>query len=161
MEWRIQVEAAQDLTKERSEGSNVVPLDRPRGEPAPAGEASPSVESEPIARKSLEAPATSAEAPPAAAPSKRRSRGRALLPIGLLVVLGAGGWYGHDWWTNGRFMVSTDDAYIHADLTSLSAKVTGYVVAMPVELDEDGVRRVIEPALTRQERTRLENAIGS
>ena len=35
------------------------------------------------------------------------------------------------------------------------------VVAMPVELDEDGVRRVIEPALTRQERTRLENAIGS
>jgi malate dehydrogenase len=34
------------------------------------------------------------------------------------------------------------------------------VVAMPVELDEDGVRRVIEPALTRQERTRLENAIA-
>jgi malate/lactate dehydrogenase len=35
------------------------------------------------------------------------------------------------------------------------------VVAMPVELGEDGVRRVLEPALTRQERTRLENAIGS
>ena len=34
------------------------------------------------------------------------------------------------------------------------------VVAMPVELGEDGVRRVIEPALTRQERTRLENAIS-
>ncbi len=34
------------------------------------------------------------------------------------------------------------------------------VVAMPVELDQDGVRRVIEPALTRQERTKLENAIG-
>jgi malate dehydrogenase len=34
------------------------------------------------------------------------------------------------------------------------------VVAMPVELGEDGVRRVIEPALTRQERTRLENAIA-
>ena len=33
------------------------------------------------------------------------------------------------------------------------------VVAMPVELGEDGVRRVLEPALTRQERTRLENAI--
>lgn len=35
------------------------------------------------------------------------------------------------------------------------------VAAMPVELGEDGVRRVVEPALTRQERTRLENAIGS
>ncbi len=33
-------------------------------------------------------------------------------------------------------------------------------VAMPVELGQDGVRRVVEPALTRQERTRLENAIG-
>jgi malate dehydrogenase len=34
------------------------------------------------------------------------------------------------------------------------------VAAMPVELGEEGVRRVIEPALTRQERTRLENAIA-
>jgi malate dehydrogenase len=34
------------------------------------------------------------------------------------------------------------------------------VVAMPVELGEDGVRRVLEPVLTRQERTRLENAIA-
>ncbi len=34
------------------------------------------------------------------------------------------------------------------------------VVAMPVELGEDGVRRVVEPALTRQERTKLENAMG-
>jgi malate dehydrogenase len=34
------------------------------------------------------------------------------------------------------------------------------VAAMPVELGEDGVRRVIEPALTRQERTMLDNAIG-
>ena len=34
------------------------------------------------------------------------------------------------------------------------------VAAMPVELGEDGVRLVIEPALTRQERTMLDNAIG-
>jgi hypothetical protein len=31
---------------------------------------------------------------------------------------------------------------------------------MPVELAEEGVRRVLEPALTRQERTKLENALG-
>lgn len=33
------------------------------------------------------------------------------------------------------------------------------VVAMPVELGAEGVRRVLEPSLTRQERTLLENAI--
>jgi len=36
----------------------------------------------------------------------------------------------------------------------------GRVAAMPVELGPDGVRRVIEPVLTRQERTRLENGLG-
>lgn len=35
----------------------------------------------------------------------------------------------------------------------------GNVVAMPVELQEGGVKRVLEPALTRQERTLLENAL--
>lgn len=33
------------------------------------------------------------------------------------------------------------------------------VAAMPVELGEEGVRRVLEPVLTRQERTRFENAL--
>lgn len=35
----------------------------------------------------------------------------------------------------------------------------GGVAAMPVELSQDGVKRVFEPALTRQERTLMENAI--
>jgi malate/lactate dehydrogenase len=35
----------------------------------------------------------------------------------------------------------------------------GQAGAMPVELGEDGVLRIIEPALTRQERTRLDNAL--
>jgi malate dehydrogenase len=34
------------------------------------------------------------------------------------------------------------------------------VAAMPVELERGGVKRVIEPTLTRQERTRLENALA-
>src|SRR3954467_3674403 len=37
----------------------------------------------------------------------------------------------------------------------------GGVASMPVELGPDGVRRVIEPTLTRQERTRLENGLGN
>jgi malate dehydrogenase len=36
----------------------------------------------------------------------------------------------------------------------------GRVAAMPVELAAGGVRRILEPSLTRQERTLLENAIG-
>lgn len=37
--------------------------------------------------------------------------------------------------------------------------VRAAVTAMPVELEIGGVRRVLEPALTRQERTMLENAL--
>jgi len=37
----------------------------------------------------------------------------------------------------------------------------GRVASMPVELGPDGVRRVIEPVLTRQERTRMENGLAS
>lgn len=36
----------------------------------------------------------------------------------------------------------------------------GRVTAMPVELQRGGIKRIIEPSLTRQERTQLENAIG-
>jgi malate dehydrogenase len=35
----------------------------------------------------------------------------------------------------------------------------GRIAAMPVELDSRGIRRVLEPSLTRQERTMLENAL--
>jgi malate dehydrogenase len=37
---------------------------------------------------------------------------------------------------------------------------SGSVGAMPVELGEDGVRRLVEPVLTRQEQTRLGNAMN-
>ena len=48
--------------------------------------------------------------------------------VGFLVLaaaLAGGGYEGYGWWTNGRFMVSTDDAYVQADITVLSAKVSG------------------------------------
>ena len=44
----------------------------------------------------------------------------------------AAGCYGYHWWTVGRFMISTDDAYINADIATLSAKVSGYVTAVDV-----------------------------
>jgi membrane fusion protein (multidrug efflux system) len=53
--------------------------------------------------------------------------------VAAVAALTAGGWYGHHWWTVGRFIVSTDDAYVGADNTTLAAKVSGYLTAVPVE----------------------------
>ena len=71
----------------------------------------------------------SAPADVAKTPRKRR----VLLPLALIAALGAGGYYGHYWWTEGRFYVSTDDAYVKADLSVISAKVPGIITAVPVK----------------------------
>jgi membrane fusion protein (multidrug efflux system) len=53
---------------------------------------------------------------------------RKLLLMGAAVVALAGaGWYGYDYWTVGRFLVSTDDAYVKADNTTIAPKVSGYL----------------------------------
>ena len=59
-----------------------------------------------------------------------------LLGLGLLAALGAGAWYGdYCWWTTGRFIVSTDDAYVGAHAAILEAKVSGYMSA--IEFDDN------------------------
>lgn len=65
----------------------------------------------------------------AAKPTKKRSP---VLPIILLVLLAGGGYYGYEWWTEGRFMVSTDDAYVGGDMAVISPKVTGYVKTVSI-----------------------------
>ncbi|MGH8323824.1 MAG: biotin/lipoyl-binding protein, partial [Steroidobacteraceae bacterium] len=49
-----------------------------------------------------------------------------LLPIGLVVLLVAAVWAVR-WWTVGRFVESTDDAYLQADSVTVASKVSGYV----------------------------------
>jgi membrane fusion protein (multidrug efflux system) len=56
-----------------------------------------------------------------------------VLAAAVLAALGIGGWYGHYWWTTGRYLVSTDDAYVGAKNTTLSAKITGYVGEVAVD----------------------------
>lgn len=82
------------------------------------------------------APAQSAPAvaPAPSAPKKRRSF---VLPVVVLAFLAGAGWYGYDWWTNGRFMVSTDDAYIEGDIATISPKVTGYVAKVNVVANQE------------------------
>jgi len=49
----------------------------------------------------------------------------------LLVIVAA--LYGRYWWTTGRFLVSTDDAYVRAHSVLISPKVSGYIAEVPVD----------------------------
>jgi membrane fusion protein (multidrug efflux system) len=76
-------------------------------------------------------PVQAAEAPP----QKPKSKGgvkKVVLPILLLAGLAAGAYYSHGWWIDGRFMVSTDDAYIEGDITNIASKISGYVAHVDV-----------------------------
>jgi membrane fusion protein, multidrug efflux system len=49
------------------------------------------------------------------------------------LLIGAGMvWYGYDYWTVGRFIESTDDAYVGGDVTVLAPKVSGFIAEVAV-----------------------------
>lgn len=83
-----------------------------------------------------------AEAKPAAPAMEQKSarakggRGRVVLGVIAFAVVAGGAYYGHEWWTNGRFMVSTDDAYIGGDINYVAPKVGGYVKTVNVKANE-------------------------
>jgi membrane fusion protein, multidrug efflux system len=66
-----------------------------------------------------------------AAPKRNVFR-RAALVLALLAGTAAVAYYGHDYWTNGRYLESTDDAYVKADSTIISPKVSGYIAQVLV-----------------------------
>ncbi len=70
--------------------------------------------------------------PPIPAPKRRRPVKRLVLAALLAVVAAYGGHLGYDWWTDGRFMVGTDDAYVQGDITLLAANAEGYVTSVEV-----------------------------
>ncbi len=67
--------------------------------------------------------------------SRRRLR-RWLRPILLataaLALAAGAGQYGRYWWNTGRFLVSTDDAYVQAHNVIISPRVSGYLTAVLV-----------------------------
>jgi membrane fusion protein (multidrug efflux system) len=107
----------------KTSAAHVRPVDDDfaKGDSAPAAR----TDEAPTTVAPIAAPAPEAPQPPA----KRR---RVLLPVIGLAVLCAAGYFGYEWWTNGRFMISTDDAYIEGDLTSIAPKVSGYVETVNV-----------------------------
>ncbi len=95
-----------------------------RVEPAPA------TTEPPVARRTPESPveAPAQEAGHAPTGNKRK---RALLGAAAVALLAAG-WYGYDYVTVGRFIVSTDDAYVGADMSIIAPKIAANVADVPI-----------------------------
>jgi membrane fusion protein (multidrug efflux system) len=79
---------------------------------------------------SLAADATAIAAPQAQ--KKTPWLKRVLLLLMLIALLVAAVIFGLHWWTVGRFVESTDDAYIGGDVTVIGPKVSGYVTELKV-----------------------------
>lgn len=113
------------------------------GTASPAGDAHPSANlpsPTPSSSGALAtAPAMGAAVIPAgghpvvqAAPVKRPGLRRFIVPVLVLAVLGYGGKTAYDYFVEGRFLVSTDDAYVGADTAIIAAKAMGHLTAVPV-----------------------------
>ncbi len=59
-------------------------------------------------------------------PSKAALK-RTALGFALVAALGVAGDRGYDYWKVGRFQVSTDNAYVQADFTTVAPKISGYI----------------------------------
>jgi membrane fusion protein (multidrug efflux system) len=66
---------------------------------------------------------------------KRQLRTLLLAGVAVFAIVGAAD-YGWQYWTVGRFLVSTDDAYVKADNTTIAPKISGYIVAVLVSDNE-------------------------
>ncbi|CAD6558947.1 Colistin resistance protein EmrA [Paraburkholderia hiiakae] len=62
----------------------------------------------------------------ATAPARSGTKRTVLILLGLAALVAAAVWLGH-WWVVGRFIESTDDAYLQADSVTIAPKVSGYV----------------------------------
>jgi membrane fusion protein (multidrug efflux system) len=95
--------------------ARIAPIEMRRVEQESPQEASPS--------------ARAAEAPP----PRKSSRKKVMLFGGIAALLAAGAWYGQYYYFTGRFLVSTDDAYVGVHAATLAAKVPGYVAAVKAD----------------------------
>jgi len=69
--------------------------------------------------------------PPAAT---RRQFGvkRLALFAAVAVVIAGGAWWGAEWWNNGRFIETTDDAYVGGNVTTIAPHVSGLIQSIAV-----------------------------
>jgi len=70
---------------------------------------------------------------PVSAPAPARSGKKRLIVTAVLGAAAiAAATYGYHWWTTGRFIETTDDAYVGADITLIAPKVAGYLAEVAV-----------------------------
>ncbi|MDR6902698.1 membrane fusion protein (multidrug efflux system) [Rhizobium miluonense] len=84
---------------------------------------------QPIAEAAIPAPSVRADI-------RRYRIKNALFAAVALGAITAVAYYGHNYWTEGRFEVSTDDAYVKADSTTVAPKVSGYLSEVLVSDNE-------------------------
>ncbi|MCU4178425.1 HlyD family secretion protein [Bosea sp. BH3] len=104
------------------------------------GETVPPAPAEPVTAPEARAPLGAEARPEAAADKAKPNRGPlkrgALMVVGAAVV-GASLWYGLDWWRNGRFIISTDDAYVGAEMATISAKLAANIATVSVVQNQE------------------------
>jgi len=66
-----------------------------------------------------------ADTPPPA--PQKESRNHIIMGVAAAVILVAALAYGVEWLLHGRFVESTDDAYLQADLVAMAPRVSGYI----------------------------------
>lgn len=93
---------------------------------------SPEVAFSPVENRA-EPPVEHPDLAPVVSSDRRKKRKRLILGSVLAAVLALGGYEGWRWISVGQYLVSTDDAYVEADVTQLSARATGYVKSVLAE----------------------------
>jgi membrane fusion protein, multidrug efflux system len=122
------------MYRNRTEGTSpfqAVGTDEAQNPTAEGGEPAATTPRADAAPRSVPAKIAPTPRPDQAAPPKRSRRRLVVFAIAALAIGGAG-YFGYEWWTVGRFTVTTDDAYVQAYNTTLAAKVPGYLASVPV-----------------------------
>jgi membrane fusion protein, multidrug efflux system len=67
-------------------------------------------------------------------PVRRATLSRRQLGVLVAALLAGVGvaWYGQHWWTIGRYIETTDDAYVGGDVTVIAPKVAGFIAEVAV-----------------------------
>ena len=73
---------------------------------------------------------------PSQSPTKKGPT-RSVLLLLLIAGLGAGGWWLYRYQTTGKYLQSTDDAYVQADAVTISPKISGYIEEVLVKDNQE------------------------
>jgi membrane fusion protein, multidrug efflux system len=111
-------------------------VELPRNEVFKQAGTAPTAEASAPAAEAMAAAAAAHEVPRKAS---RKIVKRAIIAAALLAGVAFGADFGHHYWTVGRFIESTDDAYVKADYTTVAPKVAGYIRQVLVN-DNDTVK---------------------